>query len=83
MAEIKYIIIFAVLIFTCCCLTAQTEDNILQNLEDVQSSGDDVQRLLESIEQRNNNLTNIYNINQMSREDMIILGLNNFQIFFP
>ncbi|MBO6117427.1 MAG: hypothetical protein J6P44_02680 [Bacteroidales bacterium] len=81
MAEIKYIIIFAVLIFTCYCLTAQTEDNILQNLEDVQSSGDDVQRLLESIEQRNNNLTNIYNINQMSREDMIILGLNNFQIF--
>ena len=61
-------------------LYSQSEDNILQILEDTELNGEDVQRILENIEQRNNNLNNIYNINELSREDMMLLGFNNFQI---
>ena len=36
-------------------LNAQTEENILQTLEDMEISGEDAERILEAIEQRNNN----------------------------
>lgn len=62
-------------------LNAQTEENILQTLEDMEISGEDAERILEAIEQRNNNHIKYYNINEMNREDMLLLGLSNFQIF--
>lgn len=60
---------------------AQSEDEILQNLEEVQPKDQDVEILLQVVEKRKNNRINRYNINDIGREEMLLLGLNNFQIF--
>ena len=81
MKRISFISLFISVIFPFFNLYSQTVDNILEILETEEISGENAERLLDAVEQRSNNLINIYNINELSREEMMLLGLDNFQIF--
>jgi len=62
-------------------ISAQEIDKILESLEESQISTEDAENILQKIEAMGNNTSLIYNLNDIDREDMLLLGLNNFQIF--
>ncbi|MBR1627572.1 MAG: hypothetical protein IJ681_10585 [Bacteroidales bacterium] len=61
-------------------LYSQVEEDLLQIIENSGASEEQAEELLQITEQKNNNPFKIYNVNTLSREEMILLGLNNFQI---
>lgn len=62
-------------------IKAQEIDKILEALEQSQISTEDAENILQKIETNKDNPNKIYNLNKIGREEMLILGLNNFQIF--
>ncbi len=57
---------------------AQVNEQVLENISEQEGVGGEAQQLLEAAEDFDNNLNK--NINTLSQEDMILLGLSNFQI---
>ncbi len=71
------LVLFSFLSLCCGNLFAQVEDDILQILEDLDISSEQAEDLLQSFQDKKQR----YNINSLTIEDMVLLGLTNAQIF--
>ena len=76
----KPAILFALLLFHFA-LNAQTEDNILNAIEEMQTEASDAENLTLAVEEFLSQPLKKYNINTATHEQLLILGLDNFQIF--
>lgn len=68
--------------FLCCeRLYSQTEDDVLDNISELELSESNAEKLLEVMETAYDNTKHKFNVNNLSQEQMAVLGLNNFQSF--